>query len=285
MVLEASAAPERALEDAADRLAAAGVSEARREAARLAETAWGIAAGQARLQARRGLPDGGLARLDALVDRRVAGEPLAYVTGAAGFRRLTLASDARALIPRPETEGLVDLVLERMPAGVAADVCTGSGCIALALAQEGRYGRVIGTDCSADALSLARENGASTGLTVEWREGDLLTPLAGERLDVLVANPPYLTAAEYAALDGSVADWEPAIALRSGDDGLAATRRLLAEGLALMKPGGWLALEVDVERAAAVASLAAGFGWTEPAVCKDLFGRARYVLARRSETS
>jgi len=278
-------APERALELAADRLAAAGVPEARREAARLAEAAWGVAPGQVRLLSRRGLAIDGIGRLEALVERRVAGEPLAYVTGAAGFRRLTLASDARALIPRPETEGLVDLVLERMPAGVAADVCTGSGCIALALAQEGRYDRVIGTDCSAEALSLAEQNGRATGLSVEWREGDLLAPLGGEQLDVLVANPPYLTAAEYAALDDSVADWEPARALESGVDGLDATRRLLAEGLALMKPGGWVALEVDVERAASVAALAAGFGWTGPAVYPDLFGRARYVLARRSETS
>jgi len=273
------------LEAAAARLTEAGVPEARREASRLAEAAWGLSSGQARLRQERGMSAEALECLAALVERRATGEPLAYVTGIAGFRRLVLASDARALIPRPETEALLDLVLERMPAGVAADVCTGSGCIALALAQEGRYQRVIGTDFSPDALALARENGARTGLPVEWRQGDLLAPLADEQLDLLVANPPYLTTAEYAALDRSVAAWEPALALESGADGLDATRRLVAEASAVVRPGGWMALEVDSQRAAAVANLATGFGWTEPAVYQDLYGRARFVLARRSETS
>jgi len=285
VVVDVAVTAESALAAAAARLKSAGITDARREAARLAEAAWGVEPGQARLHAGRIIPVERLDRLAAMVERRAAGEPLAYLAGVVGFRRLTLVSDARALIPRPETEGLVDLVLERMPAGVVADVCTGSGCIALALAQEGRYDRVIGTDCSGEALALARENGKAAGLAVEWRQGDLVAPLAGERLDVLVANPPYLTSAEHAALDRSVAAWEPALALESGADGLDATRRLVADALPLVKPGGWLALEVDCERAAAVAALAAGSGWNEPAVYRDLFGRARYVLARRSETS
>jgi release factor glutamine methyltransferase len=285
VVVEAALAAGSALEAAAGRLAGSGIPDARREAARLAEAAWDLPAGQARLNPGRTIAGEHLDRLSVLVERRAAGEPLAHVVGRAGFRQLTLRSDSRALIPRPETEGLVELVLERMPSGVAADVCTGSGCIALALAHEGHYDRIIGTDCSADALALARENALSTGLAVEWRQGDLAAPLAGERLDLLVANPPYLTAAEYAALDRSVADWEPALALASGADGLAATRRLIAEAATLVKPGGWLALEVDCERAAAVADLAAGSGWTGSAVYQDLYGRARFVLARRSETS
>lgn len=285
MVAETASTAESALAAAAARLKSAGIPDARREAARLAEAAWGVEAGQVRLRPDRTIPADRLDRLAAMVERRAAGEPLAYLAGVVGFRRLTLASDARALIPRPETEGLVDLVLERMPVGVVADVCTGSGCIALALAQEGRYDRVIGTDCSGEALALARENARRTALAVEWRQGDLAAPLAGERLDGLVANPPYLTSAEHAALARSVAAWEPALALESGADGLDATRRLIADALPLMKPGGWLALEVDCERAAVVAALAAGSGWSEPAVYRDLFGRARYVLARRSETS
>ena len=285
MAVEVQGTAASLLEAAAARLTEAGVPEGRREASRLAEAAWGLSSGQARLRPEREVSLAAAGRLSALVERRAAGEPLAYVTGIAGFRRLMLASDARALIPRPETEALLDLVLERIPSGVAADVCTGSGCIALALAQEGRYERVIGTDSSADALALARENGTRTGLSVEWRQGDLLTPLAGEQLDVLVANPPYLTTAEYAALDRSVAAWEPAQALESGADGLDATRRLVAEATAVVRPGGWMALEVDSQRAAAVANLATGFGWTEPAVYQDLYGRARFVLARRSESS
>jgi release factor glutamine methyltransferase len=276
---------ETALDTAADRLRRAGVPEARREAARLAEAAWDLEPGQARVNPESALGSPDTARLAAMVERRAQGEPLAHVIGATGFRRLALMADGRALIPRPETEGLVELVLERRPTGVVADVCTGSGCIALALAQEGRYDRVIGVDASQAALEQARENGVRTGVEVEWRLGDLTAPLAGERLDVLVANPPYLTRAEYASLDPAVRAWEPAMALESGTDGLDATRRLLVDGLDVVKPGGWIALEVDCERAAEVARLAAESGWVEPVVYRDLYDRARCVLARRSETS
>ena len=285
MVAEAVSTIGAALAVAAGRLREAGVPESRREAARLAEAAWDLEPGQARLRLERSLPAREGAYLAAMVERRAAGEPLAHIVGVAGFRRLTLTADRRALIPRPETEGLVALVLERSPTGVVADVCTGSGCIALALAQEGRYDRIIGVDASAEALAQARENSARTALQVEWRFGDLTGPLAGERLDVLVANPPYLTRGEYESLDPAVRAWEPAMALESGPDGLEATRRLLVEGLDVVKLGGWLALEVDCVRAATVARLAAESGWMEPVVYRDLYDRARYVLARRSETS
>jgi release factor glutamine methyltransferase len=276
---------ESALELAAAALRSAGLPDPRREASRLAEAAWELEAGQARVRRERALSADEAGRLAGLVRRRAAGEPLAHVTGRAGFRHLGLASDARALIPRPETEGLVGLVLERMATGVVADVCTGSGCIALALAQEGRYERVIGADCSAAALDLARENAGRMGLTVEWRLGHLLEPLRGERLDVLVANPPYLTRDEYAVLDPGVRAWEPRLALESGDDGLTATRELLRSGQDVVRSGGWVALEVDCERAATVARLAAESGWVEPVVYRDLYDRARFVLARRSEAS
>lgn len=285
MAAEVAVTAGSALEHAAALLSAAGVPDARREAARLAEAAWRLDQGQARLRGDRVVSGEETDRLAGLVRRRAGGEPLAHVTGFAGFRRLVLGSDARALIPRPETEGLVALVLERTAGGVVADVGTGSGCIALALAQEGRFERVIGTDCSGAALDLARENGRRAGLSVEWRLGNLLEPLRGERLDALVANPPYLTAEEYASLEPAVRAWEPRLALESGEDGLTATRELLRAGLDVVRPGGWIALEVDCHRAAAVARLAAGFGWVDPAVHQDLFDRARFVLARRSETS
>ena len=285
MVADVPATANSALEQAAAALRAAGLPEARREAARLAEAAWQLAPGQARLHGERVLSADEAHRLAGMLRRRVAGEPLAHVSGQAGFRRLVLASDARALIPRPETEGLVALVLERIASGVVADVCTGSGCIALALAQEGRYDRVIGADCSKEALDLARENARRAGLAVEWRLGHLLEPLRGERLDALVANPPYLTRDEYATLEPAVRAWEPRMALESGEDGLTATRELLRAGLDVVRPGGWIALEVDCQRAADVARLAAGFGWADPVVHQDLFDRARFVLARRSETS
>ena len=220
--------------------------------------------------------------LDA-VRRRAAGEPLAHVTGRAGFRHLTLASDRRALIPRPETEGLVELVLARAPAGRVADVGTGSGCIALSLAAEGSYEQVIGLDISADALDLARENRALTGAHMALVRGDLCAPLAAGSLDALVSNPPYLTAAEHTALDESVRNWEPALALSGGADGMAVISRLLEAGRTVLRPGGWLALEIDCARAAHCARRAGALGWSDVAIHADLFGRERYLLARRSD--
>jgi release factor glutamine methyltransferase len=220
----------------------------------------------------------------AAVARRAAGEPLAYVTGWAGFRRLTLCSDARALIPRPETEGLVDAALERVRTGTAADIGTGTGAIALALKAEGEFSEVFGLDRSADALALARTNGLLTGLSVTWLEGDLLAPLAGRQVDLLVSNPPYLTEEEYASLDASVRDYEPQLALVAGEDGQALLRRLVVDAGSVVVSGGWLALEVDCRRAAETARLAMNAGWQEITVLDDLFGRARYVLARQGSS-
>lgn len=225
------------------------------------------------------------ARFEALLARRAAGEPLAYVTGVAGFRRLLLQVDRRVLIPRPETEGLVELVLAEAPSGRVADVATGSGCIALALADEGRYGEVVATDLSDDALAVARANAARLGLPVAFLAGDLLAPLAGRRFDAVVSNPPYLSGEEYAALEPSVRDWEPAAALESGPQGMDHTRRLLAGARRVLVPGGLLALEVDERRAGLTAAEAARLGWQRVTVKDDLFGRARYVLARAGATA
>lgn len=222
-------------------------------------------------------------RLEVAIRRRAAGEPLPYVTGLAGFRRLTLRADRRALIPRPETEGLVDLVLARVPAGRVADVGTGTGCIALALADEGGYDAVVGVDRSADALALAAENRGRTGLPVALVQGDLTSALGTESCDAVVANPPYLTTAEYEALEPGVRDFEPVEALASGEDGLVATRRLLGDAGRVLRPSGWMALEIDSSRADTAARLAFAAGLDSVAILDDLFGRARYLLARRKE--
>lgn len=285
MTVDAMRTARESLQSAERLLGDAGVADARREVSRLAEAAWSLPPGQARLRLERFLDDEEAGALLQLARRRAAGEPLAHVTGTVGFRHLVLGTDRRALIPRPETEGLVDLVLARTRTGVVADVCTGAGPLALALASEGAFDRVIGTDADADALALAGENATRTGLSVEWRQGDLLAPLAGEQLDVLVANPPYLTEGELAELGPAVRAWEPARALVSGPDGLEATRRLLGEGHGVVKAGGWIALEVDCHRAEAVARLAAASGWLDPSVHRDPYDRDRFVLARRSETS
>jgi release factor glutamine methyltransferase len=229
------------------------------------------------------------ARADAIATSRARGMPFAYAVGRAAFRHLTLTVNQSVLIPRQETEVLVDLVLGRFsrPGGTVADVGTGSGAIALALASEGQFERVIGTDISADAISIAHSNAqnlaARLKARMEFRTGDLLLPLAGERLDVLVSNPPYIAFDEASDLPASVRDWEPSHALFSGGHGLNATRRIIEGAPALLSSGGLLALEVDYRRALQVAELVASNGsFRGIEVCPDLVGRDRFVVATRT---
>lgn len=224
----------------------------------------------------------------AAASKRALGMPFAYAVGQAAFRHLTLLVDERVLIPRQETEVLVDLVLGRAvaPGGVVADVGTGSGAIALALATEGRFERVIATDISAGAIAVARKNASTlqsrTRTAIEFRTGDLLTPLDGERLDILVSNPPYIAHDEASELPASVRDWEPGQALFSGGQGLDVTSRIIAGAPALLSTGGLLALEVDSRRAHQVAELVASSGcFMSIELCQDLTGRDRFVLAAR----
>lgn len=270
------------LAGAAELLGAAGVPEPRREAFRLWRDLTDQHPAEALLRPGEPVAEALAAELLEAAARRGRGEPLAHVTGRAGFRRLTLRSDRRALIPRPETEGLIDLVLARVRSGRVADVGTGTGALALSLAQEGGFELVVGVDLSAEALILAAENRRATGLGVSLVRGDLCQPLAPGSLDALVSNPPYLTDGEYAMLDPAVRDWEPAEALASGADGMSATHRLLDTGRRVLRPGGWLAIEVDCARAGACARRAGELGWDDIAIHADLFGRERYLLARRS---
>ena len=221
--------------------------------------------------------------------RRAKGAPIQYAAGQAAFRHLTLDVDERVLIPRPETERLVDLVLEGLhdtPGGIVVDVGTGSGAIALALASEGRADRIIGTDVSADALAVARANvarcAAQLRTPVELRAGSLLAAVTERPLRAVVSNPPYISWHERDALPSSVRDWEPAVALFSEADGTAVTARLVREAGAALEDGGLLALEVDVRRASLVAELVATHGaYEQVQVVLDLTGRERFVVARR----
>jgi release factor glutamine methyltransferase len=149
--------------------------------------------------------------------------------------------------------------------------------------MEGAYDLVTAVDRSAEALGLTRVNRTLAGARVSLVQADLCAPLGKGSLDALISNPPYLTVAEYSALETSVRDWEPAMALVSGEDGMAATTRLLDEGREVVRPGGWLALEVDCSRAAVVGGQASALGWTEVTIHMDLFGRERYLLAQRSK--
>jgi len=229
------------------------------------------------------------ARARLAVERRARGAPFAYAVGRANFRHLTLEVDERVLIPRVETEHLVDLVLEEMAqerGGVAIDVGTGSGCIALALATEGRFARVCGTDISLDALAVAHTNVASARRSlrapVNLFHGSLLGPLLDIRCRVVVSNPPYIAFSEADVLPPSVRNWEPAAALYSGRDGLAATARLVRQAASVLEPDGVFAIEVDARRASLAAELVAGERrFHDVRVELDLAGRERFVLARR----
>ena len=222
------------------------------------------------------------------VQERKRGVPFAYVVGSVGFRTLDLKIDPRALIPRPETEGLVELVLARCSTGLIADIGTGCGCIALSLAVEGNFERVIAVEQSPAAAALARENVeriAPPPLTpVEIRVGNLLAPLVDtrERFRAIVSNPPYVSLAEYDALDSSVRDFEPREALVSGVTGLDATRGLFAGAAALLQPGGLLAIEIDEARGDAVRNLGGEFGWAVD-IHPDVFGCPRYALSIKED--
>ena len=227
----------------------------------------------------------------AAATRRLLGAPLAYCVGRAPFRHMMVEIDERVLIPRPETEQLVDVALSLVGAiagGVAVDVGTGSGAIALALATEASFERVLATDISLDALAVARRNAdvlrRELRAAVEFRQGSLLAPLGDLRARLIVSNPPYIANHEAATLPASVRDWEPPIALLSGPDGLCATARLVRQAAGRLVPGGALALEADSRRAGAVADLARSDPrFTDVDVIKDLAGRERFVVARRKE--
>lgn len=274
---------DRLLNHAGARLKAAGITEPRREAWRIWADLHGLSTYPGSIFSDDVVPSQDAEQFRHAVDRRARGEPLPYVTGVTGFRGLTLQADRRALIPRPETEGLVELVLARAPAGRVADVGTGTGCIALALAEEGRYDLVVAVDRSPEALSLARDNRRGTALGIELVLGEMVEAFGAEAFHAVVSNPPYLSDREYDALDPSVKDWEPRAALAAGPDGLAPSLALIETALPVVRPGGWLALEVDATRAGETARLAGAAGWSDVTIHDDLFGRARYLLARRSE--
>jgi release factor glutamine methyltransferase len=228
----------------------------------------------------RPLSDAELDEYRALVARRARREPVAYILGEWGFRRLTLAVDRRALIPRPETEIVVERCLALMRGTEAArvlDVGTGTGAIALALADELPGARVTAMDVSGDALSLARENVGRTGLDVELLEHDLRAGLPAGPWDLVVSNPPYVEPGELDTLMPDVRDYEPHVALV----GRGATENVARAALDMLVAGGWLVLEVGDGQAAATAALLDELGYAEVTTTADLTGRDRVVEGRR----
>ncbi|HVT06986.1 MAG TPA: peptide chain release factor N(5)-glutamine methyltransferase [Polyangia bacterium] len=227
------------------------------------------------------LPDE-LAAIRALIKRRQAGESVAYVVGKKEFWGLELAVDARVLVPRPDTESLVEEGRARLdeaahPDERIGDVGTGSGAVALALAKVRPAAAVFAGDLSADALAVARGNAERLGLAVTFVEGDLAAPLAAHApFSLLVANLPYIPTGELAGLPPEVRA-EPARALDGGPDGLDLVRRLIAEAPPLLRAGGALALEIGFGQAAATADLLAAGGFTDVRSRRDLAGIDRVV--------
>jgi release factor glutamine methyltransferase len=240
------------------------------------------------LQHERPVAPAELDRFRSAVRRRLRHEPLQYVLGTASFRQLELLVDARALIPRPETEQLVGAVLEwcRAPGRQATsvvDIGTGTGAIALSLAAEGSFERVVATDVSQDALQLAAENARRTGHhdVVEFRHGSMFDPLhGGETFSAIVSNPPYVAESERVLLAPEVREHEPAGALFAGADGLAAIETLVSGAPAWLEPGGLLALEIGAGQAQAVLDRVRSCGrYRAERVMNDMTGRPRMMLA------
>jgi release factor glutamine methyltransferase len=264
------------------KLRAAGLPEAEREARLICAYLCGVEPGQLALYAEQTVEEG---RLKRLLRRRVAGEPLQYVLGEAGFMGLVFQVGPGVLIPRADTEVLVERaisLLADVEAPLIADIGAGCGAIALSLAHHLPQAAVHGTDISPAALAWAKKNANRLGLARRCRfyEGDLLAPLValGLRFNLIISNPPYVTAAEMAQLPPEVRR-EPTLALAGGPDGLDCYRRLAREAGPFLLPGGWLLLEHGWQQQTQARALLEQAGWQAAELLRDYAGRARGLLA------
>ena len=274
-------------------LDAAAIENARSEARDLVAALFGAARFWPTLNADAEAPSEVVARTLQAARLRASGAPFAYCAGKAAFRHLTLTVNERVLIPRQETEQLVELVLrhtEDHPGGLVADIGTGSGAIALSLATEGRdcFDGIIATDISLAALSIARQNAAAIPparrCPVDFRSGDMFSCVSELGLRAVVSNPPYVAFEEAAALPDNVRNWEPPEALYSALNGMHAVQRLVHGGARALRSGGLLAIEVDTRRAVDAAELVMSSGnFENTRIELDLAGRERFVLATKGE--
>lgn len=232
------------------------------------------------------LPAAVEAAFDALLARREAGEPVAYIIGRRGFWSLELEVTPATLIPRPETERLVELALERLPRDApcrVADLGTGSGAIALSLARELPRAQIVATDASASALAVAERNARRMGIAnASFVEGDWLAPLAGQRFDLIASNPPYIESGDPHLAQGDLR-FEPATALASGDDGLDDIRRIVTDAIPCLRPGGWLLFEHGWKQGDAARALLRAAGYADVFTAQDLEGRDRVSGGRMAE--
>lgn len=274
------------LQKTTEYLGAKGVESPRLQAELLVGHALKLKRMQLYLQFERNLAEAELALIRPLVRRRALREPLQYIVGETEWCGLTLKVDARALIPRPETEQLVELVEARAGSapGRILDLGTGTGAIALALAVHWPEAEVVALDASAEALALARENAAANGLCerVRWVESDWFSALGvEERFDLIVANPPYLTAREVEEAEPEVKSHEPRGALVAAAEGCADLLRIIDGAAGRLTAGGMLALETGIAQHATLRARAGAAGFSRSESRKDLTGRDRFVLAWR----
>ncbi len=271
-------------------IADAGRGDARVLAEWLVAAAAGVGRLDVAAQGARLVDEAARARLDEWAPRVARGEPLQYVLGTAPFLGRDFVCDARALIPRPETEELCERVLAdetvwSHPAPTIADVGTGTGCLAVTLALERPSASVIAIDLSPEALALARANAQRFGAEdrIVWRQGDLLSGLPAQSLRAVVSNPPYIAEGEWARLDPEVRDHEPRVALIGGADGLAVIRRLVEQARHALAPGGRVWMEIGNEQGPAVRELLTAHGFADVAIRRDLAGRDRFAEARQAD--
>jgi release factor glutamine methyltransferase len=268
---------------AADWLADRGVRSPRLDADRLLAHALGLRRLDLYLDLERPLEPDEVARFRELLRRRGRREPLAYVLGSWSFRGLELATDSRALVPRPETEWLVERSLERIREVASPrvlDVGTGSGAIAISIAVARRDAVVSATDVSAEALALAGENAAAHSVTIDLRQGDLVAPVAGATFDLVIANLPYVGSED--VVDEEVSRFEPALAVFAPDQGRALIDRLLDGVGGVLVPGGLVALEVGAGQAPWAIDRMRASGLENPVSELDLAGVERLAFARRT---
>ncbi len=268
-----------------DFLTGKGVESARLNAELLIGHALGLKRMQVYLQFERVLPEADLEKIRPLVKRRGQREPLQYILGETEWSGLRFKVDRRALIPRSETELLVELLVGRItqPPARILDLGTGSGAIALSLAKRFDTATVTAVDASEDALALAAENARTLALDARVRfvRSDWYAALADEPpFDVIVANPPYLTAEETASAEPEVRAHEPAAALTASEAGLADLRTIIAGASGRLAAGGWLALETGIAQHGALAAMVKSAGLVGFESCRDLTDRDRFVFAR-----
>jgi release factor glutamine methyltransferase len=295
-MVEASRSPEahepwsirRLMQWAADDFARRGIDTPRLDAELLLGRAIGLDRIGLIVHATRELAPDELSQFRELVKRRRAGEPIAYILGEREFYGHAFKVDRRVLIPRPDTETLVEAALrstrQRDMYGRALDLCTGSGCVAIAFAKARPTWQVTAVDVSSDALELARENALRLGAARLLRliQGDLFRALpAEERFDLIMANPPYVPASEIAGLAVDIREFEPRLALDGGPDGLAVTRRLVSDAIEHLEPKAVLAIEIGHDQAEGVTEEFARLGFAGIERHQDYGGIVRVIAARK----